>query len=289
MAQRIIVFGIVLAAVVVGCIATPLPTPPTADTERMSLTESTSGETTLAGEAGAINLDEAGVLGLRVTAAAAWTQVPLAADGSFTASLPATLAETFYLEVVFADRDLFLIAVTGFFGGGGGAMEADPGADRDGDGSPDAVDCDPDDPTLTGHRCPEECVPAAEICNGVDDDCDGTVDEGCASGDDVDGDGFAEPADCDDGNPTINPGALEVCNGLDDDCDGEVDDDCSGACSTDADCLGGVCEAGVCVCGAGLSLCAFECVDTDTNTDHCGACGNPCSAGQTCVGGTCTG
>lgn len=51
--------------------------------------------------------------------------------------------------------------------------------------------------------CAVECNPAgAEVCNYVDDDCDGEVDEGCAT--------------C----------APEVCNGVDDDCDTEVDEGC---------------------------------------------------------------
>jgi len=41
---------------------------------------------------------------------------------------------------------------------------------------------------------------------------------------DHDGDGYLSPADCDDNNPAVNPGALEVCNGMDDDCDVDVDE-----------------------------------------------------------------
>jgi len=105
--------------------------------------------------------------------------------------------------------------------------------DVDGDGvttcGPDGVagtaddDCDDD----AGAVNPGE----AEVCDGIDNDCDGVVDEGF----DADGDGVTScgpdgipgsgDEDCDDANPDVNPGAVEICNGLDDDCDGLVDDD----------------------------------------------------------------
>jgi hypothetical protein len=65
-----------------------------------------------------------------------------------------------------------------------------------------------------------------EVCNGKDDNCDGRVDEGF----DADGDGTpscavnGKPADCDDKDPAVHPGAMEVCNGKDDNCDGNVDE-----------------------------------------------------------------
>jgi hypothetical protein len=77
--------------------------------------------------------------------------------------------------------------------------------------------------------CEGEVVPGAEDCgNGVDDDCDGTVDDS-----DHDGDGFGpcsnDCCDVDGGGCTqaelVNPGAYEVVgNELDDDCDGDIDE-----------------------------------------------------------------
>ena len=86
-----------------------------------------------------------------------------------------------------------------------------------------------------------------EMCNGVDDDCDGLEDEDDASDAftwylDSDGDDYGDRSattqaceepdgyvsnstDCDDGDEDINPGASEECNFVDDDCDLVVDED----------------------------------------------------------------
>lgn len=89
------------------------------------------------------------------------------------------------------------------------------------------------------------CVPTAEVCNGRDDNCNGSVDEGVAAVyyRDADGDGFgtasgtqaacgvptgfvANKSDCNDASALTAPGLPEICNGRDDNCDGIVDPSC---------------------------------------------------------------
>ncbi len=126
-------------------------------------------------------------------------------------------------------------------------------ADDDGDGYGDANSpveaCD--QPTGASHLdtdC-DDSDPSArpggiELCDSVDNDCDGDVDVDAFDADeywpDVDGDGFGagssveacdQPSgyadnedDCDDGDNAINPLATETCDGVDEDCDGTADD-----------------------------------------------------------------
>jgi hypothetical protein len=79
-------------------------------------------------------------------------------------------------------------------------------------------DCDDTNPAIVGIYGTET------LGDGLDNDCDGVVDDGLDTADD-DGDG-ASPADgdCDDGDPNVGPAAEEVFgNGRDDDCDGWAD------------------------------------------------------------------
>lgn len=119
--------------------------------------------------------------------------------------------------------------------------------DADEDGFISSACCNADG---AGERCGDDCddarmdvrPTAGEICNGVDDDCDGRIDEGVlvtfyrdVDGDDFGLDGMTTQAcsapvgyatrggDCDDMVRGINPGVSEVCDAMDNDCDGTTD------------------------------------------------------------------
>ncbi len=116
--------------------------------------------------------------------------------------------------------------------------------------------------------------PLPEVCNGVDDDCDGETDEGVTRpfARDGDADGYGSPemiahacetplgfvedqTDCNDRDPAVHPDVKERCNGFDDDCDGNTDADASGApvgCGVphgESACRAGVCSPPRCAPG----------------------------------------
>lgn len=192
----LVALAIALAASL-GCVGTPLPDPPSARADLMTLTDVPPNAVRLDGAMGAIDpgSDRPGAATLRVTNAdfETFVVVPVDETGAFSAELAAALDGTLHLELVDPEGDVFLAAVALV---GESVVEVDDGGDRDGDLSPDAVDCAPDDGSLASRECPAECgtdadcavgemcfggvcsVMVTEICeNRVDDDLDGLTDE----------------------------------------------------------------------------------------------------------------
>ncbi|MCA9537878.1 MAG: terpene cyclase/mutase family protein, partial [Myxococcales bacterium] len=152
--------------------------------------------------------------------------------------------------------------------------------------------------------CVGEIRPAAEVCNGRDDDCDGnndeTVTQPCGS----------DTGECQRGTQTCVDGqfgacvgeivpAPETCNNRDEDCDGRVDEEVTRSCGSNV----GECRQGTQTCAAGqFGACAGEVVpaaevcdaldnDCDGRMDEtltrvCGSAVGECRQGlSTCVAG----
>jgi hypothetical protein len=121
------------------------------------------------------------------------------------------------------------------FGDGAAAIRACTAPEGHVEDSTDCLDTDPS--THPG---------ADEICDDVDNDCDGAVDDSALDPSawyvDLDGDRYGDPSslvygcdeipgmisdgtDCNDSDETVHPAAVEFCDGLDNDCDGVVDFD----------------------------------------------------------------
>ena len=111
-----------------------------------------------------------------------------------------------------------------------------------------------------GAFCFKKGTCVAETCTGLDDNCNGAVDDNlpevgtaCSTG--LKGDCAMGAKACDGGIVCI-PQALpgpELCNGRDDDCDGLTDED----------------------------------FDLQTDSRHCGTCDTVCGTGNACLAGTC--
>ncbi|HEY5922584.1 MAG TPA: MopE-related protein, partial [Kofleriaceae bacterium] len=109
----------------------------------------------------------------------------------------------------------------------------------DGDAQPDCVDADDDNDTADDTA---DCAPldatiypgAAEACDMIDSDCNGSLVDGFTNTDsdsqpncvdpDDDNDSSNDPDDCASLNPAVYPGAQETCDGIDSDCDGSLVD-----------------------------------------------------------------
>ena len=176
----------------------------------------------------------------------------------------------------------------------------------------------------TGGACP---LPRDEICNGLDDDCDGVADDGfdlqtdpsncgrcggscsfvhafpaCQAGQCALGTCFQGYADADH-NPQngceclYTNGAVEICDGADNDCDGTIDEDfdfasdlthcggCFRSCSffqAAASCGSGTCQMGLCQAGY-LDLneeagdgCEYRCTPSNGGVEICDGADNNC-------------
>ena len=206
------------------------------------------------------------------------------------------------------------------------------------------VFCDEQNPTEAGQCSAPVVAPApSDTCDGLDDDCDGEVDEeytgevddgvpnlgeACAAGD-----GACRNEGvyvCDDGRLAVvcdavpgDPGGAEVCDGVDNNCNGQIDETFRGR--PDDPNLGEACTVGVGACrppepgeyicneaNPAEVVCSAEELaeqqercnlldddcdgDTDegfnlqTDEDHCGQCDNACelpNATSQCVAGEC--
>jgi cysteine-rich repeat protein len=150
--------------------------------------------------------------------------------------------------------------------------------------------------------CVGQVLPSTEVCNGLDDNCNGVVDENNPGGGSTCNTGL--PGICNLGTTVCQSGVLvcvqnvqptaEVCDGLDNNCNGQVDEGNpggGGACNTGQP---GVCAAGTLICQSGALVCVRNvnpspevCNGLDDNCDGIVDNGAACPPGMVCSNGAC--